>query len=229
MVEMLKWIVPVTRKPEMEREQFNEFWRCIHAPHVANLAKPERYCITLFERTASLGGTPPAEEMAYDGMAELWFRDLDHFNEAFGEQRGGLRGIDGFGELIEPASDALLTTENVIVDGAVDSELVKWVAFVKMRTGVERGELFSAWSEGHSPRVAESIAKTDGACIRYTTSHANRGVDSTWDGIASLWYRDEAAAEAGIPPSERPGDPFPPLIDAAGTVILQGREITVVG
>lgn len=225
---MLKWIVPVTRKEGVERESFFEFWQAIHAPHVANLAQPERYCVTFFDSPGTLGGQPVTDEMPYDGMAELWFRDFDHFNEAFSEDRGDLRGIDGFGDLIEPTTDGLFTTENIIIQPPSNPEAVKWVAFVKMRGEVSREELFSAWNEGHSPRVAESIAKTEGACIGYTTSHANQGVDSRWDGIASVWYRDEAASRAGVPPSDRPGDPFPPLIELDQGVMLQGREIVVV-
>lgn len=226
---MLKWIVPVTKKADVDRDTFYEFWRSIHAPHVANLAKPVRYCVTFFECTGSLGGAPATGEMPYDGVAELWFRDFEHFNEAFGEHRGALRGLDGFGDLIEPTSDALFTTENVIVDADPPSDAVKWVAFVKRGAGVERDDLFSAWSDGHSPRVANTIARTDGQCLRYTTSHANQGAEGgPWDGIASLWYADADAATNGLPPSDEPGDPFPPLIDAPATVILQGREIVVV-
>ena len=226
---MLKWIVPVTKKPDVDRETFYEFWRAIHAPHVANLAKPERYCVTFFDSVGSLGGPPASEEMPYDGVAELWFRDFEHFNDAFGEHRGGLRGIDGFGDLIEPTSDGLFTTENVIVDAEPTSDAVKWVAFVKRGEGVSRDDLFAAWTDGHSPRVANTVARSDGRCLRYTTSHANQGgEDGRWDGIASLWYADADAAASGLPPSDEPGDPFPPLIDAPASVILQGTEIVVV-
>ena len=113
---MLKWIVPVTKKEGVDRDTFHEFWRCIHAPHVANLAKPVRYTVTLFDGHGSLGGPPPTSEMPYDGVAELWFRDFEHFNEAFAEHRGALRTIDGFSDLIEPTTDGLFTTENIIVD-----------------------------------------------------------------------------------------------------------------
>ncbi len=226
---MLKWVVPVIKQEGVDREAFYEFWRCVHAPHVANLAKPERYCVTFFESAASLGGAPAADEMAYDGLAELWFRDFDHFNDALGDHRGALRTIDGFNQLTEPLSDSLFTTENIIVDSHPPADACKWVAFVKKGDGVSRDDLFAAWSDGHSPRVANTIARAEGRCLRYTTSHADQGAEGgPWDGIASLWYADADAAARGLPPSDEPGDPFPPLIDAAATVILQGREIVVV-
>ena len=226
---MLKWIVPVVRKEGVERESFFEFWRCIHAPHVANLAKPVRYCVTFIDSPGTLGGPPSTDEIRYDGVAELWFRDFEHFNEAFGEQRGALRGIDGFGELIEPTTDGLFTTENIIVDSETPEDALKWVAFVKKGEGVTREQLFAAWTDGHSPRVRNNIARAEGRCLRYTTSHANRGDDGgPWDGVAELWYTDAEAAAKALPPSDEPGDPFPPLIDASATVILQGKEIVVV-
>ncbi len=226
---MLKWIVPVTKREGVDRDTFHEFWRCIHAPHVANLAKPLRYSVTLFDGPGSLGGPPATDEMPYDGVAELWFRDFEHFNEAFGEQRGALRGIDGFGDLIEPTSDGMFTTEHVIVDAEPSADACKWVAFVKKGEGVTRDQLFAAWSDSHSPRVANTIARADGRCLRYTTSHANQGDgDGRWDGVAELWYTDSEAARKGLPASNEPGDPFPPLIDGAATVILQGRETVVV-
>ena len=226
---MLKWIVPVTRKEGVERESFFEFWRCIHAPHVANLAKPERYCVTFFDSPGSLGGPPATDEMPYDGVAELWFRDFEHFSGAFHESKGALRTIDGFADLTEPTSDGLFTTENIIVDSEPPEDALKWVAFVKKGEGITREQLFAAWTDGHSPRVANNIARAEGRCLRYTTSHANQGVESgPWDGVAELWYTDAAAAAKALPPSDEPGDPFPPLIDASATVILQGREIVVV-
>ena len=226
---MLKWIVPVSRKQGVERESFFEFWRCVHAPHVANLAKPVRYCVTFFDSPGTLGGPPTTDEMPYDGVAELWFRDFEHFNEAFGEQRGGLRGIDGFGDMIEPTTDGLFTTENIIVDSDPPEDACKWVAFVKKGDGVTREQLFTAWTDGHSPRVRNNIARAEGRCLRYTTSHANHGAEGgPWDGVAELWYTDADAAAKALPPSDEPGDPFPPLIDAAATVILQGKEIVVV-
>lgn len=226
---MLKWVVPVTKREGVDRESFYEFWRCIHAPHVANLAKPERYCVTFFESAASLGGAPAADTMAYDGLAELWFRDFDHFNDAFGDHRGALRTIDGFSDLTEPLSDSLFTTEHIYVDSPTSADAMKWVAFVKRGDGVNRDQLFHAWHDGHSPRVSNTIARAEGRCLRYTTSHADQGAEGgPWDGIASLWYANAEAAARGLPPSDEPGDPFPPLLDGSATVILQGREIVVV-
>ena len=228
---MLKAIFPLNRRPETDLHAFREFWRAVHAPHVVNAMRPERYCITYFDSPATLGGVEASHDLVYDGMAELWFRDWDHFRDATESERAkALNNVDGFGEWIEPITDLMFTTENLIVDSPVPDEHCKWVAFVQKKDEVSRDELFAAWNDEHSPRVKLSIAVTEGACFKYTTSHANHGQDGRWDGIASLWYADAAAARAGTPSSQQEGppDPFPGLIDAAATVLLQGREITVV-
>ena len=232
---MLKAIFPLNRRPETDLDAFREFWRAVHAPHVVNLMRPERYCVTYFDAPASLGGVEAAHDLVYDGMAELWFRDWDHFRDATESERArSLNNVDGFSDWIEPITDSFFTTENMILDGPVPEAHVKWVAFVQKKDGVSRDELFAAWNDEHSPRVKLSIAQTDGACFKYTTSHANQHADgdreSRWDGIASLWYTDAAAARAGTPPSQQEGppDPFPALINPAATVLLQGRELTIV-
>lgn len=228
---MLKAIFPLNRRPETDLAAFREFWRAVHAPHVVNAMRPERYCVTYFDAPATLGGVQAQHDLVYDGMAELWFRDWDHFHEATQSERArALNDVDGFSEWIEPITDAFFTTENMILDGPTPEEHVKWVAFVQKKDEVSREELFAAWNDEHSPRVKLSIALTNGACFKYTTSHANQGRESRWDGIASLWYEDANAARAGTPPREQEGppDPFPGLIDAAATVILEGREITIV-
>lgn len=228
---MLKAIFPVTRRPETEREPFFEFWQAVHAPHVINLMRPERYYVTFFESAAALGGGEPTHGLVYDGMAELWFRSWDHYRSATESERAkSLAGIDGFGDWIEPLTDVLFTTENVILDNPVPEEHRKWVAFVAKRGEVSRKELFAAWNDEHSPRVRLSIGQTDGGCFKYTTSHADQGRGGRWDGIASLWYANADAARTGLPDSrqEGPPDPFPALIDGPATVILEGRELAIV-
>ena len=54
-VAMLKAIFPLNRRPETDLHAFREFWRAVHAPHVVNAMRPERYCITYFDSPATLG------------------------------------------------------------------------------------------------------------------------------------------------------------------------------
>ena len=228
---MLKLLAPVTRRPETDLEAFQEFWRSVHAPHVVNQMRPEHYYITFFDDVATLGGVEASHGLIYDGIAELWFRDWDHHKDATQSDRAkALAGVDGFGDWIEPITDAMYTTEHIIIDTPVPAEHHKWVAFVKRLEHVTRDELSAAWLDGHAPNVSASIAASNGACFRYAISNADPERESRWDGTASLWYTSAEAARVGVPTvaHEGPPDPFPALIDGPATMIFGGREIAVV-
>ena len=167
---MLKLMAPVTRRPETDLEAFQEFWRSVHAPHIVNQMRPERYYITFFDDVATLGDAEASHGLVYDGIAELWFRDWDHQKEATQSDRAkALAGVDGFGDWIEPITDAMYVTEHIIIDTPVPAEHHKWVAFVKKLEHVTRDELSAAWLDGHAPNVSASIAASNGACFRYAT------------------------------------------------------------
>lgn len=83
---MIKLTFCLRRKPEMSREEFQHYWRNVHAPLVAERAEVlqiRRYVQVHTDDHAGLhagfqrrnGGAPEA----YDGVAELWFDDLRAF------------------------------------------------------------------------------------------------------------------------------------------------------
>ena len=77
-----------------------------------------------------------------------------------------LAGVDGFGDWIEPITDAMFVTEHIIIDTPVPAEHHKWVAFVKKLEHVTRDELSAAWLDGHAPNVSASIAASNGAWLQ---------------------------------------------------------------
>ncbi len=69
---MVKLIYCITKKRELSVEEFQRYWRDVHAPIAGAIPGLRRYvqCHVvpeLYDRQ-----TPP-----YDGAAELWFDDLD--------------------------------------------------------------------------------------------------------------------------------------------------------
>jgi uncharacterized protein (TIGR02118 family) len=80
---MLKLIYCLRRKPDMSLEEFQRYWREVHAPLVAERAEVlgvKRYIqahTTLPEVIPALqernGGSPAP----YDGVAEIWVETLD--------------------------------------------------------------------------------------------------------------------------------------------------------
>ena len=77
---MVKLVYCITRKQGMSVEEFQRYWRDVHGPIAARIPGLRRYvqCHTLPQSYA--GDTAPA----YDGVAELWFDDLEALQEAMG-------------------------------------------------------------------------------------------------------------------------------------------------
>ena len=75
-----------SRRREMTRSECHRHWRDIHAPLVlgsAEMIKPLRRYVQSHSLEDGAGGLPP---MRYDGMAELWFDNVDDLKACFGRQ-----------------------------------------------------------------------------------------------------------------------------------------------
>ena len=68
---MVKLVYCISRRPELEPEEFRRYWREVHAPIAGKIPGLRRYvqCHTV-ERSAELRAD-------FDGAAELWFDDMD--------------------------------------------------------------------------------------------------------------------------------------------------------
>ena len=80
---MIKLVFSLRRRPEMTREEFQDYWRDHHAPLVSRHAEAlriRRYVQThaqsseLADAQSAARGSEPD---AYDGQAELWWDSLD--------------------------------------------------------------------------------------------------------------------------------------------------------
>ena len=68
---MIKLIETLKRKPGMTQDEFTRYWEEIHAPiileHIPGLVKyVQNHLVRLNDR-----------EPQYDGVAEVWFKDMD--------------------------------------------------------------------------------------------------------------------------------------------------------
>lgn len=104
---MIKFVGIVTRRPGMSREEFLRYWREVHGPLAAALPGLRRYV-----------QNPPLElpgrEPRYDGMAELWFDDLDSLRAAFRSPQGARVRADEAQFIDQARSFALLVEEREV-------------------------------------------------------------------------------------------------------------------
>ncbi len=81
---MIKLVFALRRRPEMTLEEFQTYWREIHAPLVAERAEVLKIRRYVQVHTKDLAGLHRAFQKRnsgapepYDGLAELWFDSLD--------------------------------------------------------------------------------------------------------------------------------------------------------
>jgi uncharacterized protein (TIGR02118 family) len=76
---MIKTVTLLTRRPDLTPEEFQAYWRDVHAPLVLKLPGVRRY---VQSRPVHIPGrTPP-----YDGLAEVWYDDLEALRATIGSR-----------------------------------------------------------------------------------------------------------------------------------------------
>lgn len=175
---MLKMMVTVVRREQVSHEELVRVWEEIHAPHVNELLQPERYKITFF------GSADTFPHPGADGMAELWFRDEQHFRSAMAQAD---IGTDGFGDYADYAKVFWYPViEYLNVDGSTSRETTKLVYFLKRKEGVDRSEFHQVWLDVHLPNVAAAVLAAPQA-KRYTVSLVTSAEELAYDGVAQIW------------------------------------------
>jgi uncharacterized protein (TIGR02118 family) len=74
---MIKLVYCITRKPGLGDEEFFRYWKDVHGPIGARI--PGLRKLVQSHRLPEDG---PLGSAAYDGMAELWFEDLETLEAA---------------------------------------------------------------------------------------------------------------------------------------------------
>ena len=227
---MYKILATVVRRQNVSHEEIVKVWEHVHAPHVVKIAKPERYRITFFApRQEADGldnpGDDPGDDPRLDGMAELWFRDKQHFDAGIGRNAPPEIMDDHFGDYADLSKGAWLSvTEHVNVDGPTTRDTTKLVYFVKRRPGVERTDLDRYWLETHVPNVAAAINRTPHA-VRYTVDLVDPAKERVYDGIAQICLEGDHPNITDLKDYEPDG--FSDLVEPL--LVSRGHEIRIVG
>jgi uncharacterized protein (TIGR02118 family) len=97
---VIKLVFSLRRRPEMTREEFQDYWRDRHAPlvHRHAAALGIRRYVQTHARSSDVGTAQSAargsEPDAYDGQAELWWDSLDDLLAASSTPAGRQAAIE---------------------------------------------------------------------------------------------------------------------------------------
>ena len=76
---MIKMSLFITRRSDLTREQFNDYWLNKHWPIVQTVPEVKKYT-RRYVQLHNLGQTPQGyAALPFDGVAEAWFDSLDDF------------------------------------------------------------------------------------------------------------------------------------------------------
>lgn len=180
---MVKAITFIKRKPGMAVEEFQEYWRTRHAEIVSDLPGLRGYV-----QSHSLLSGYRRGELVYDGIAEVWFDDVQAMRDLVGTAAYAAVQADEEKFIDKTSMGVILTDEHVIKDGPIPDDGVKNVEFVSRRPDLAVEEFQRYWREVHGP-----IAAQIPVIRRYVQSHARLaayrdGRQPKYDGCAITWF-----------------------------------------
>lgn len=215
---MLKVIATVARRANVSHDELVKVWEQVHAPHVVKMANPLRYRITFFDPQQTPGNS------GLDGMAEVWFRNREHFDKTIGRQAPPEILADRFNEYADFSKGSWLSViEHVNVNGPTTPETTKLVFFVKRRVGIERATLDQYWLETHVPNVVSALRLTPTA-RRYSVDLVDSSRERPYDGIAQISL-DGLHPSFAVVKDYKP-DKFEELVRPI--MIVRGHEIQII-
>jgi EthD domain len=195
--EGVKNVYLIKRRATATREELIVHWFANHMPDVIARHKNSRDSIHADHYIATLFNAKHGKEMAWDGMAQLWY------NQATPRPKKpmGSDPIDTFQEKAEPYMP-WATREYVVMDGALPldpptlnppfpctrSGFFKVIFLVGLQDGADSQALFDHWLDVHVPNVRQVMEKVGG--FRYLVSHSQEPDTEKYAGMAELYFPD---------------------------------------
>jgi len=203
---MYKHVALLVRQDDLTHEEFVDYWQHNHTPIAREIEGVVRY--------QTVVPTDP-ENAEFDGIAELYFEDLEALHDALGSEgsrdyapekgtaREAREDVDNF--LAVEDRPRFIGEEIVQKDevGGDTDGLYKHSAFLVRKEGMTHEEFVDYWQENHTP-----IAREIEGVVRYQTVVPTDPENAEFDGVAELYFEDlEALHDALGSEGSRDYDP----------------------
>ncbi len=185
---MYKHVALLVRTEGTSYQEFLDHWQDTHTPIAMDIEGVVRY--------HQVVPTDP-ENAEFDGIAGLYFEDLDALHAALGSP--GSRDYDPAREVAAKAREDVdnflalderprfigeETVQKDEVGGDTDG-LYKHSAFLVRQEGMTHEEFVDYWQDTHTP-----IAREIEGVVRYTTVLPTDPENAEFDGVAELYFED---------------------------------------
>ena len=179
---MVKLINFLKRKPGMSVETFQEYWRTSHADLIRSIPGLSKYT-----QCHTLSSGYKKGEPIYDGVAEIWYDDVEAMRRIadLPESRSALADGENFLDLSKTAS--IVTKEHVQKEGSTDGSMVKLVELITRKPGMDVEAFQAYWRNAHGPLAAKipMIRRYVQCHTRLSAYRAGR--QPLCDGVAEVW------------------------------------------
>lgn len=226
-----KMIFLIRRREGVSRDELIMHWFKNHMPAVieSNRAVFKRNGSGASKYIAQLFKSVAGAQSAWDGMAQLWYREpLPPMKQA-----AGSRPSDTFQQKAEPYWN-WATKEYVVCEGSdqlpVDplvlndpypmtrSGFLRLNYLVAVKPNIDYTEFFEHWLNVHVPNVESHLAQAGG--FRYVVSHSVYPDSAPYAGMAELYFETSEGAQY-FQTHIRP-DGMERWIDASRTHVMRG-------
>ena len=242
---MIKLAVLLKRKKDLSFEEFDRYWDGPHGDLVVGIPEFTRH-VRRYSQSHLIDPTYGGEGMAwkradFDGIAEVWFDNLESMTAAFNERRFvEVVGPDDR-KFIDPDSVSIMVTREIEKIPLNGKPGVKLSVVIKRRQGMSFAEFDHYWDVTHGA-IVTGVADFTRHVRRYVQSHVvteytgegdSSKLTSQWgkaafDGIAELWFdsiADMVAAfnEPAFMKTIAPDDEM--FVDPTGTQLFTLKEV----
>ena len=212
---MLKQLSIFRKREDLSQDAFRHYWRNRHPDIVTRLSGIRRYVQN--HVTAVLRGEP-----AWDGIAEVWFDDIESMranagNPVLADIRADEANFISAGSMV-----SIVTEEHTFVDDSTGSEVRKLLALVKRRPDVTVERFQEEWGRAIGPEVADlpGVRRYVQACCRLGLYRAGR--EPAYDAMARA-IKSVALTGAALYP--RPSPPTTLRLDRHWRAVLRRRPL----
>lgn len=227
---MITLLYSLRRRNELTREAFQAHWLSFHCPHFGLRNDPARMYVVYPALAAAAGSPDIGRAREYDGVAAVWFDDLDGVRASMESELIAVAAEDERLFIDHDRSVAVLAHERVIVEPRRDAPVVLF-EHVRRAPYCSSDDFAEGWLE-HGERVCE--AQRRGLLAGHIQHLVVPGIggpdelnglgtnDEVWDGIATSYFDSELLARRHV---ERLAATPADVADAAATVLtLTGRR-----
>ncbi|HEY2106436.1 MAG TPA: EthD family reductase [Candidatus Binataceae bacterium] len=179
----------ITHKPSISLEEFFRYWNQKHPLAAPRHQLTRRYIQS--HRVHALDGTA-----GFDCVAEVWWDNQEAMIEV-GRATGRQFRADEPNFIDMTRVESLATTDTVIKEQPAPGGSVKGIFIVKRRAGLTLPSFRKQWREVHAPAVLKAPG-IRGLVQSLTLDAAYTWAEPRWDGVAHVWFDDEAAAQKAM-------------------------------